>query len=459
MIIGCGASAVVLLAALAQGCLTTNAPLLSVRIIDDNPSAPRGLAYGCNNPSLILNVPALRMGAYIDNPAHFYQWLQQTRQWRQLHPDFAALQIQPDDFVPRMIYGEYLHQLFRESIVQLENAGHNVELVAERVVAVKPADGTGGNKLRIVTSHNKNFPADTLVIATGNYPAFQNPVASHSIFSSPYCRAASQCDWKTLRDLIILGSGLSMVDAIQLAISRGYTGRFHIFSSHSLLPLAHADSQHQSALPAFQPAAKSAGALVREMRGYIKANQQRGIAWQDSINQLRTQNNYIWSELTVRERARIRRVLPWWNIARHRIPVEIYRLLQTLIAEQRLQLHNVKIKRIDAVANGFQLTCVKSDGNVPTRVRDGKIKVLADKAIICAGYLPGFRYAQLLCTDLLKDENQLQAELGKPAQQFRISISYDIYGIGPALGGVVFETTAIHEIRQQAKAIAVSVMQ
>lgn len=451
VIVGCGASAVLLLTALLKHYSTTNAPLLTITIIDDNPTAPRGLAYGCSHPALILNVPAQRMGAYGENPAHFYQWLQQTHQWRTLHPDFATLHIQPDDFVPRMLYGEYLHSVLDEVGAQLQHAGHRIELIAERVVAVTAAHESGS--VRVATNRNQHFSADALIVATGNYPAFQNPVLSPAIFASPYCHAANQCAWQQQRDLVVIGSGLSMVDAVQMASAQGFNGRFHIFSGHGLLPLSHTETHQHHALPAFQTSAITAAQLLRDVRAYLAANQRQGIAWQDVINQLRSQNNFIWSELAETERQALRRCLPWWNIARHRIPPAIYQALQVLKTAGRLRIHKAQVKRIDAVANGFQLTLARSI-KTPAHVLPRKIKIIADKAIICAGYLPGFNTTELLCKELIDDAQTLRAVLGKADAHYRLSSAHAIYAIGPALGGVLFETTAINEIRQQAQVIA-----
>lgn len=447
MIVGCGASAVILLAALTAHYAVANAPLLTITIIDDNPVAPRGLAYGCFHPSFILNVPAQRMGVYADNPAHFYQWLQQTNAWRHLHPDFATLQFEPDDFVPRMIYGEYLTQIFNDAILRLNQAGHKIEKIVERVIAVK---SVGNQQLRVSTDQQKQVVADVLVMATGNHPAFHNESFSHSIFASPYAATVNQCDWQQQRDLVLIGSGLGMVDAVQMVTAQGYTGRFHVFSRHSLLPLPHHHVHSPCNVPSFQSSARSSAALLRDIRAYLKANAMQGVAWQDSINQLRACNNYLWSNLAEIERNRMRRFLPWWNIARHRIPVEIARHLDTLRAEGRLRTYKANVKRIDVMGNGFQITV----HDKKTVADPQKIKVIADKVLLCAGYFPGFQSVQSLCQGLLNAGNQLRAELGKPKQTFRLSANYEIYGVGPALGGVLFETTAIQEIRQQAQVIA-----
>ncbi len=466
VIVGCGAAAVILLANLAKQSAAVNAPLLSISIIDDSPSVPCGLAFSVSHPAFILNVPAQRMGAFVDNPAHFYQWLQSTSQWRELHLDFATMAIGPDDFVPRMIYGAYLQHLFHSALERLKADGHNIELIAERVVAVERAGFNADVRtqgLSVVTHRNKRLPADALVMATGNCPAFNNaafhnqdfykPDSANAIFSSPYCTAANQCDWKSLRDLVVIGSGLSMVDAVQFTIAQGFSGRFHIFSAHNLLPLPHLHMHTHCQLPVFRTTATSAVSLLRDLRAYIQSNMDQGIAWQDSINQVRTGNNLIWSNLPDRERKRLRKCLPWWNILRHRIPANVGQQLDRLTMEGRLYLHKAKIKRIDAVASGIQLT-LENKKKPPLNEQHQTIKIRADKAVICAGYLPGFQRVQYLCTGLLNDENELRMELGKPGQDFLLAADYEIYGIGPALGGVLFETTAIQEIRQQAQQIA-----
>jgi uncharacterized NAD(P)/FAD-binding protein YdhS len=93
VIVGCGAAATLLLAALSE---SIQIPL-DIYLIDDNPSIPVGLAYAINHPSFILNVAAKRMGAYADRLDDFYLWLNNNpEKWRSLHSEFTNINFGPD---------------------------------------------------------------------------------------------------------------------------------------------------------------------------------------------------------------------------------------------------------------------------------------------------------------------------------------------------------------------------
>src|SRR5258705_8031396 len=70
---------------------------LRVLLIERTGRFGRGAAYGTSSPSHLLNVPAGRMSPFENDPEHFLRWV------RSRLPGAGG-----GDFVPRMIYGEYL---------------------------------------------------------------------------------------------------------------------------------------------------------------------------------------------------------------------------------------------------------------------------------------------------------------------------------------------------------------
>ncbi len=454
VIVGCGASAVLALAALANysrdhvasvaSAHSSDAIHLDITIIDDNSARPRGLAYSAIHPSLILNVPAQRMGAFSDDPAHFFRWLQQTVEWRGLHPAFAGLTIAANDFVSRAIYGAYLADVFDQALYSLRIAGHSVGLYSGRVSAIEKNSSSG--VMRVITYSGRTYDTNALLLATGNYPALQNIPTAANILSSPYVNEALGFNWKNSKNILVLGSGLSLVDVVQLAISQGFAGKFHVVSAHGLLPCAHGESHHPS-VPVFKTEAKKGSAILGAIRQYIKRNEEKGIAWQCSVNQLREQNNALWSQLNPKERSRLKRALPWWNSVRHRIPASTRNLLEHLQTKEQLCIYPARVNNIHATHNGFSLSLASA------RSKNARLEIIADKAIICTGYRAGFSVVQDLCKGLLDDSAVLTANfIGN--NHYRISSRHEVYGIGPALTGVLFETTAIQEIREQAVCIA-----
>ena len=71
VIVGGGASGALMAAHLLRG----DPPGLTVTIVEQRARLGRGLAYGVDNPNLLLNVRAANMSAYPDDPDHFSRWL------------------------------------------------------------------------------------------------------------------------------------------------------------------------------------------------------------------------------------------------------------------------------------------------------------------------------------------------------------------------------------------------
>ncbi|MBV9291546.1 MAG: FAD/NAD(P)-binding protein, partial [Frankiales bacterium] len=76
---------------------------LRVVMYDASPRPARGLAYSTTEPHHLLNVPAGRMSAHGDDADHFLRWLRQRDE-----------DVQPEDFVPRSSYGDYLADTIAE---------------------------------------------------------------------------------------------------------------------------------------------------------------------------------------------------------------------------------------------------------------------------------------------------------------------------------------------------------
>src|SRR5947209_14128853 len=72
-----------------------------ITIVEPRAELGRGLAYSTRFDEHLLNVPAGKMSALPDEPAHFLEWLQ-AREFPGAGPSL---------FAPRRVYGEYLSDL------------------------------------------------------------------------------------------------------------------------------------------------------------------------------------------------------------------------------------------------------------------------------------------------------------------------------------------------------------
>ncbi|HEY0893467.1 MAG TPA: hypothetical protein VGE32_10470, partial [Cellvibrio sp.] len=240
---------------------------------------------------------------------------------------------------------------------------------------------------------------------------------------------------------------------VQFISSQGFAGKFQVFSRHGLLPLPHSNEQPMAAAPPLDLSSlgNTARQVVRALRMYVESNCSTGFEWQESINKIRPYVSYIWASLSATEQRRLTKALPWWNIHRHRIPPSAYVNLQQLRAQNRLTITRCCVTTIQQIGNGFQI------GSDSLSAVNKKIEVYADKLVICSGYAPGFNRVKKLGEKLLTSDDQLRQLLVKSDTTFKISATHNIFALGPALSGLLFESTALHETRQQANTISAAV--
>lgn len=438
-VIGGGASATLLLHRLSQDIAHTNTPI-DIYLIDEQAGLQFGPAYSTDEPTFLLNVPACNMGADANQPEGFHNWLRDNREhWRSLHPGFKNLDIGPQDFAPRMIYAEYLRSLLENTKQQLVLKNIHVQFLHERISRIETQEQP--NSIQLHTHNGLQLFVNKVILCTGNATPNHTEV-SNSHAMSPYSENFLKQDWRSIKDIAILGSGLCMVDAIQYLLAKGYKGDIHTFSRQGLIPLPHATATAIKA-PAFAISSlNTAHMVVKTVRHQIKKNVEKGISWQETINSLRQQLNPLWLSLNENEKQKLQRFMPWWNVARHRIAEPLYRQIKEL--EDAGKLTFIKGKVIKAESDGEYILAHMSN-----RI----IFIRAEKLILCSGYASNYPQLQLLCNTLL-DIPQLRARLAHTNPDYKISATHEIYALGPALTGVLLETTAIHEIRQQSAAIS-----
>ena len=69
-------------------------------LIGRPPQVGKGVAYSTEDPAHLLNIPAVKMGAWPDSPGDFAQ----------------ATGSDPEDYVPRKLFGRYLRDILDASV-------------------------------------------------------------------------------------------------------------------------------------------------------------------------------------------------------------------------------------------------------------------------------------------------------------------------------------------------------
>jgi uncharacterized NAD(P)/FAD-binding protein YdhS len=421
-----------------------------VRVVlaDRSGSFGCGAAYSTDHPAHLLNVPAGRMGALANDEGHFLSWL------RREDPNTAG-----DAFVPRSRYGDYLQDLLETARGQ-SAANVTIETLADQVVALEPV---ASGALRATLRSGATLDADRVVLAIGNLPPRTIPGVSGDddrCVLDPWAPGALK-RIRGISSALMVGTGLTMVDAVLLLHEANPGAQFVAVSRRGLLPLAHRD-HHPTKPGVIDPAAAlaawngSALDLLRIVRRESRRAEEHGQDWRDVLNGLRSITPQLWRRMPPREQARFfRHVRPFWDAHRHRMSTRVAARVQALMANDQL---SIVAGRIAACArDGSQVA-------VDVRGRDGGLqRYVVDTIVNCTG--PD--------GDLSRSNDPLVAAL-----RVRGAIAPDALGIGIDTGddgavvdakgnvsGVLFtlgatrrpalwESTAVPELREQAGALA-----
>lgn len=383
-VVGGGASAALLLACLARE--AGRAAPCDVTVFDRTGRFVRGVAYGTKRLEHLLNVRAERMSAFESEPGHFADWLAAGG-----HP------FGPGDFAPRALYGTYLEDVFARAADGAAAAGWRVALKTEDVSTPPRADV-------VVTATGNAFP-----VAPRGADGFSADEGYHADpFAVDYGALAAAGG-----SVALLGTGLSMVDAAVSLHLAGFRGRITAISRRGLLPSRHAAPCAWP--PFFGPGRfpETAREALEAVRREVARARAAGVPWQAVIDSLRPVTNEIWTNWSGAERRRFARLLPYWNVHRHRMPPSSADIVDLMMRGGILAVRKGRIEGISRRDGVFSVDCGAGGA------------VSAGRIINCLGYRPA-------------------AADGVPGG----------CALGPALSGVLLETTAIPEIRAQAAVIA-----
>src|SRR5712675_3485204 len=328
LIIGGGFSGISLTHALSR--LTWREGVRIV-IVDRSGHFGRGAAYSTTHPSHLLNVPAGRMGALADDEEHFLAWL------RRDDPGVAG-----DAFVPRSRYGDYLEDVLRDAIT---GAADNVsiETLDDDVIGFS-LDASGRAHANL--SHHGQLAVDRAVLAIGNLPPRHIPgvhLDDDRCVRDPW-EAGALKRLRGIASALVVGTGLTMVDAVLLLYEANPGAHFVAVSRRGLLPLAHRD--HHPARPGVIDPAQalaawdgSAGELLRIIRSESRRAEANGQDWRDVVNGLRSMTAQLWRRMPPEEQARFfRHVRPFWDAHRHRMSTHVAARVEALIASGQLSI-------------------------------------------------------------------------------------------------------------------------
>ncbi len=345
-------------------------------------------------------------------------------------------------FLPRQLFGEYVRQRFFETVERRKDVELNV------VKAIATACFAGQDRFRLDFDHAGPVSADVVVLAT----AYGLPGRSSMGALAPFGYLASEQLAKA-KSMVLIGSGLTMVDVLLQARRDGFQGTATIISPHGQLPRPHAPKgvvPQEIGLPRF----KRMSMLTTAVRIACDAAEAHGTPWQAILNGLRSQLQDIWQGLAVEEQARfLRHVRPFWDAHRHRLPSEVHGRIRSEFDAGRTILLRGRVSAVDRANEGFRVTLRRS-GSEEAEVME------RDLAFDCTGHKPD------LGSSLIK--SLLSQGLARPdAHALGVAVNPDgqvvgrghavtpgLFALGPLCQGSLWEITSVPEIVRQADAAA-----
>lgn len=206
-------------------------PDCRVHLLERRSGFGTGMAYSTGNPNHLLNVPAGRMSAFHDAPDDFVRWL--ARQ-----PDVPAEMARSDAFVSRGLFGRYVQSLLAQQLGP-EASNRNLYLFPDEAVGLtQTASG-----IVIATASGRPLSVDAAVLAVGNFPPESPPIDPDIYDSKRYI--ADPWDDAALSAIppgshvLVIGSGLTMVDLVITLRDKGHEGVITALSRRGLLPHRH----------------------------------------------------------------------------------------------------------------------------------------------------------------------------------------------------------------------------
>jgi uncharacterized NAD(P)/FAD-binding protein YdhS len=436
---------------------------LRVVLVERRGAVGEGLAYSTREPVHLLNVPAGRMSAWPDRPDDFVQWA--TR--RQGPATSAARGVLPGDYLPRQWYGDYV----RESLLTAAGAAGQAELsvVLDEVrrVARHPAGGW-----MVHLAQGRSLRADAVVLAIGHRPPL-DPIGKK--WDGPRTRLIAD-PWRPFAmnivgpedSVVILGTGLTAVDAVLSLAQRPRIGPITLISRNGLLPQAH--SSTPVAADDLQPVVsrlfESSGGvrilpLFRSIRRRVRELAEKGGNWRSVVDGLRPFTAGLWRAMSTCERRRfLSRLRPFWEVHRHRMALPIAERFRTLLDKGEVRAVAGRVESARGSESGVRLVIRQRGSDWPTEME-------ADWVINCTGPMPSNSAESnpvigslLVHGWLMSDELALGIETSPEGHALDSTgrIVPDLFVVGTLRKPGLWESTAVPELRGQAATVAERVL-
>ena len=414
-------------------------PETHVALIGNAARPARGVAYDTPYQSHLLNVRAGNMSAFPDDRDHFTRWL--VQRW----PTATGA-----DFAPRTWYGDYLAEILAEVL----RAPTSITPITAEVVSVMHYV----DRWLLQLSDGSALIARSVVLAVGNLPPNEPPGFSADLpgyWRNPWAADVARgpdCD----APVLIIGTGLTMVDVVLALRETGHHGPIAALSHHGRLYQTHTTYTPRPVTHLPEDFATPRRAL-HWLRKEIARAQHAGSDWRAVIDSLRPHTATIWQQWSLAQRTSfLRHGRNLWDIHRHRIAPQVGEQLAALMAQGTLTIHAGRVLSAEATPRGVKVRWLPKDGNQPQLFEAARVINCTgpnrDYSRVNTSLITSLRQGGWLTPDPLRlgwvtaDDGRLIGVEGSPVA--------GLFTIGPLRIADLWESIAIPEIRMQAAALA-----
>lgn len=433
-IIGRGFSGAAAAAALLRGLKGS----FSLTLIDETDTIGGGLAYGKARSGELLNVCARDLGLVAGERGDFAGWLENRLTGRRE----MAVRVEINQiFAPRLLFRDYVRERLVAEIDARPDASTN--LIYGKATALDEVRGA----YRVRIDDGRIIDCDAVIVATG----FGGASRRLRFGADPFA-PISEDEAVAARKVVIVGAGLTMVDALLRLRRLGCPAPITIISRRGVAPLSQLP---QSPFPEFWTAGPQPTALLllKAVRRACQNAAANGVPWQAVINGIRPEVSRLWRALPHAEQSRLlRHARAYWEIHRHRLPADVMGRLQR---ELSLTRTNHRAGRVLGVTPGDPQSVL-----VRWRGEKRAAELSADIVIDCSGRQPDLDdplIADLVAKGFARiDRHRIGLEVEPDGRLFPRTASDRgrLFAIGPLGAGSLMEIAAAPEIAEQARAMA-----
>ncbi|MBH3404220.1 FAD/NAD(P)-binding protein [Pseudomonas glycinae] len=429
----------------------------TILVIEPRAELGRGEAYSAVELGHTLNGNAARMSVDPDNADDLTQWLTDhiaDGGWPesdQQHVPVSEL------FPPRGLFGVYVQQRLTEAQQVGAQHGSTVEHVRAEVVDLQDC----GDSVQLTLSDGQQLQGAFAVLATGMFPAARTPQKQSSGLNGA---ALDPWDVAAMRQLdphstvLIIGSGLTMVDAVVSLEQAGHRGPIEVFSRHGLLPHVRRQPPAWVDFLAEDHGIRTPRQLLRELRRHCRDAIAQGIDWQAPLDTVRAHIGRLWSQASdVQRRQFVRHVRPWWESHHHRSPPLSAELVERLHREGRLRIHAASYKGLERAPGDGVSIRIRPRGEAETRVVQGAALINSSGIEYDWRRVARSLPQQLLARGLVRPGPLalgIAAAVDGAVLDAEGRVSPRLFAMGPPLRGMWWESTAVTDVASQAKALA-----